>query len=420
MADVTTAALDRVRSRFDRDELVELCVALGSIESPYAGEGAAGQFVYDWLDDAGFRPRKVGLIEERFNVVGVLDGGGGPSLALNSHLDTGRSRDDIWTLRDPELAWYHSAWIQDGVIVGDGVINDKGPMAAFLLAARAIRDVGIELGGDLLLTAVCGEIGQEPVDEFQGLRYQSKDLGARYMATHGAVIPDRVIVAEATSFKLVGLEAGKLHVKVTAYGHEIYTPYLAEDRYEKNAITRMGDVLERIKGWTASYEASAVLETPVGVCRPKVNIGEIRGGAPNRMTHTSEVCSAYVDIRLAPGANPAAVLRDFEGALADLDAVAVEPYLYRPGHVVRGDAELLDGCRWAHEQVRGGELEVGDGPVASMWRDINVFNEIGIPAVTYGPPRASVDGMAGVRVDDICEVALFYAAAALRLCGVKG
>jgi acetylornithine deacetylase/succinyl-diaminopimelate desuccinylase-like protein len=375
--------------------------------------------VYDWLDDAGFRPRKVGLIDERFSVVGVLKGGRGPSLAFNSHLDTGRSRHDVWTLRDPDAVWYHSAWIQDGVIVGDGVINDKGPMAAFLLAARAIRDAGIELGGDLMLTAVCGEIGQEPVDEFQGFRYQSKDLGARYMATHGAVIPDRVIVAEATSFKLVGLEAGKLHVKVTAYGHEIYTPYLAEDRYEKNAITRIGTVLERIREWTASYEASSVLETPVGTCRPRVNIGAIRGGAPYRMTHTSEVCSIYVDIRLAPGASPAAVFRDFESALADYEDIAVEPYLYRPGHVVRDDRELLDGSRWAHEQVRGGELEVGDGPLASMWRDINVFNEIGIPAITYGPPRASVDGMAGVRVDDICDSALFYAAAALRICGVR-
>jgi acetylornithine deacetylase/succinyl-diaminopimelate desuccinylase-like protein len=418
--DAAAVALERVRSTFDRDELVELCIAIGSVESPYGGEGDAGQFVYDWLDDAGFRPRKVGLIEERFNVVGVLEGGDGPSLALNSHLDTGRSRQDTWTLRDPDAAWYHSAWVQDGVIVGDGVINDKGPMAAFLLAARAIRDAGIELDGDLMLTAVCGEIGQEPVDEFQGLRYQSKDVGARYMATHGAVIPDRVLVAEATSFKLVGLEAGKLHVKVTAYGHEIYTPYLAEDRYEKNAITRIGEVIERIRAWTPGYEASAVLETPVGVCRPKVNIGAIRGGAPYRMTHTSEVCSVYVDIRLAPGASPAAVLRDFKGAFADLDAVAVEPYLYRAGHVVGDDPELLDGARWAHEQVRGGELEIGDGPVASMWRDINVFNEIGIPAITYGPPRAAVDGMAGVRVEDICDVALFYAAAALRLCGVKG
>lgn len=411
-------ALEQVRAKLDEQELVDLCISLGGKESPYGAEGAAGQLLYDWLADAGFGPRKVGLIDERFSVVGVMRGGDGPSLAFNSHLDTGRSRDDVWTLRNPEAAWYHSAWVQDGVIVGDGVINDKGPMAAFLLAARAIRDAGIDLAGDLILTGVCGEIGQEPVDEFQGVPYLSKDLGARYMATHGPAIPDRVIVAEATSFTLVGLEAGKLHAKVTAYGHEIYTPYLAEDRYEKNAITRLIDALDRVKKWAVDYEAASVLETPVGVCRPKVNIGAIRGGVPYRMTHTSEVASAYVDVRLAPGANPAAVLRELNAAVADMSDVEVEPYLYRAGHVVRSDSDLIDGCRWAHEQVRGGELGVGDGPVASMWRDINIFNEIGIPAITYGPPRASVDGMAGVRITDIYDSALVYAAAALKLCGV--
>lgn len=414
-----SSAFERVRAKIDEQELVDLCVAFGNVESPYGGEGTAGAFLYDWLDGEGFRPHKVGLIEERFNVVGTLPGGNGGSLEFNSHLDTGRNRRDNWILRDPDKAWYHSAWVDDDMIVGDGVINDKGPLAAFLIAAKAIRDSGIELGGDLYLAGVCGEIGQEPVDEFQGIDYQSKDIGARYLATHGPVIPDRVIVAEATSFKLVGLEAGKLHVKITTYGEEKYTPYLGDDRYELNAITRMMDVVETVKAWTKDYEAANILETPVGTCIPKVNIGAIRGGQPYRMTHTPEVCSIYVDIRIVPGAVPAAILRNLKSALAVHDDVDVVPHVYRPAHVVDESDRLIEACGNAHRLVTGEEMEVGSGPTASMWRDINVFNELKIPAVTVGPPRAYRDGMAGVMVDDIHQIALFYAAAALEVCGVR-
>lgn len=410
----------RVEQHLDQRELTQMCLDLGNIESPFGGEGEAGQYVYDWLADNDFAPRKVGMIEERFNVVGTLTGEDGPSLLFNSHLDTGRRRGDTWVLRDPDKDFYHRAWVEDGVIVGDGVINDKGPLAAFALAVRAIRDAGIRLRGDVYLSGVCGEIGQEPVDEFQGIEYASKDIGAHYLVNHGPVVPDRVLVAEATSRKLVGLEAGKLHVKVVAYGHEVYTPYLGDNRYEQNAITRLWEAINRLQDWIVQYEADAVLETPYGTCRPRVNIGAMRSGSPVRMTHTPEVAACYVDIRLAPGQAPAPVLRSVRAALADLDDVEVEPYLYRPGHVVRNGDELVDGIRQAHEHVTGSPLESGDGPTASMWRDINIFNEVGIPAVTYGPTRASVNNQAGVDENEIYQVALIYAASALALCEPLG
>ena len=412
-------AYDRVVQHLDEDEIVGLCLEFGNTESGFGLEGAAGQLLYDWLDEHGFGPRKVGLLEDRFNVVGTLSGGGGPTLALNSHLDTGRNRHVPFLLRDPDKAWYHSAWVDDDIIVGDGVINDKGPLASFLIAAKAIREAGIELGGDLYLQGVCGEIGQEPVDEFQGVGYQSKDIGCRYLLTHGPAIPDRAIVAEATSFTLVGLEPGKLHVKVTTYGTETYTPYLADDRYERNAITTMMTALETLQGWIEEYEARSVLETSVGTCIPKVNVGAIRGGQPFRMTHTPEVCSIYLDIRLPPEALPGPVLRELEQALSAHDDVDVEPFAYRPGHIVEGDDELIEGVGEAHEIVCGESIELGVGPTASMWRDINVFNELAIPAITYGPPRAYRDGMAGVMIEDILRSARFYAAASLRLCGVR-
>ena len=50
---------------------------------------------------------------------------------------------------------------------------------------------GITLMGDLLLMAVVGEIGVEPVDEFQPPEYIAKEAGTRYAITHGGAAISR-------------------------------------------------------------------------------------------------------------------------------------------------------------------------------------------------------------------------------------
>jgi hypothetical protein len=51
----------------------------------------------------GFKPRKIGMMPQRFNVLGTLPGeGDGYSLIFDSHLDTGGSTEDCWSIRAPE------------------------------------------------------------------------------------------------------------------------------------------------------------------------------------------------------------------------------------------------------------------------------------------------------------------------------
>ena len=219
---------DNVVARIDPQELIDLALALGNIDSPTGAEGPAGQFVYDWLARNGFEPKKYALVEERFNVAAWLDGsGGGYNLIFNSHLDTTLRPDAVWSARDPRDPLYLSAWVEGDEIFGDGVVNDKGPMAAFLIAAKAIKDSEFPLRGDLIVSAVAGEISREPVDEFQGWPFLSKDLGVRFMVTHGAVA-DFALVAEGTGFGIVWIEPGKAHFKVTVYSDQprYYSPYL--------------------------------------------------------------------------------------------------------------------------------------------------------------------------------------------------
>ena len=67
---------DDVIKLIDRQEVIELALALGNIDSPTGSEGLAGQYVYDWLSQKGFKPRKYALTAERFNVAAWLPGEG--------------------------------------------------------------------------------------------------------------------------------------------------------------------------------------------------------------------------------------------------------------------------------------------------------------------------------------------------------
>src|SRR5438105_5570986 len=234
----------KVLARIDRDELIELALALGNIESPAGEEARIGHFIYDWLQRNEFSPRRIGFVPERSCMAGVLPGTGeGISIALNRHLDTARQLDDL-VRKLPEAA-NRAAWVDGKYIMGAGIVNDKGPMAAWMIAANAIRKAGAKLRGDLVLTMVPGEIDQEPVDEFTSPQYLSKEVGARYLITRG-VVADCALVAEGTNFGVAWAGAGKACFKVTVYGKTIYIPYLPprEDLTRSpNAIVKMAAVI---------------------------------------------------------------------------------------------------------------------------------------------------------------------------------
>jgi acetylornithine deacetylase/succinyl-diaminopimelate desuccinylase-like protein len=172
-------------------------------------------------------------------------------------------KDEYWTTRRAADPVFHSAWREGDVLAGNGVCNDNGPMAIWLLAAKAIKDSGVRLKGDLVLMAVVGEIGVEPVDEFQSLQYLAKEAGTRFAITHGGV-GDFPLVAEGTDFGLVGVEAGKAFFKVTVCGNDlpIYTPYISRPTpIEKNpnAIVRMAPALQELEEWAFEYEKTESL-----------------------------------------------------------------------------------------------------------------------------------------------------------------
>jgi acetylornithine deacetylase/succinyl-diaminopimelate desuccinylase-like protein len=413
-----------VFAKIDTDELIKVALDLANIDSPTGREGPVADYVADWLRKEGFDARKVGLYPNRPNVLAALPGsGGGRSLCFNSHMDTAVHQEEWWASRHASDAIFHSAWREGDTLVGNGIVNDKGPMATWLLAAKAIKDSGAKLKGDLLLMAVVGEIGVEPVDEFQPPEYVAKEAGTRYAITHGGVA-DYALVAEGTDFGIVGVEAGKAFFKITIFGNDfpIYTPYISRPTSipeNPNAIVRMATFVHRVEEWASEYERKNRYECAGGIMVPKVNIGAIRGGVPWKITKTVQQCAIYVDVRITPVQEPLEIREELRRLMSAAGlAGEVDLYVYRPGF--EADPVKVEPLKSAitrsHKTILGANPGPAPIPASSMWRDVNCFNEMRIPSVTYGPGVSSGGGKYAMKIENMLLGTKLYALTAIDLC----
>ncbi|HYB41040.1 MAG TPA: peptidase dimerization domain-containing protein, partial [Candidatus Methylomirabilis sp.] len=251
-----------------------------------------------------------------------------------------------------------------------------------------------------------------------------KEAGTRFAITHGGV-GDYALVAEGTDFALVGVEAGKAFFKLTVFGNDlpIYTPYIPRPTpVEKNpnAIARMAPLILRIEEWAYEYEQRNRYECKGGVVVPRVNIGAIRGGVPYKITKTVQQCAIYLDVRVTPVQNPLDVREELRRLMEDAGlAGEVELFAYRPAY--EADPEkvvpLTEAITRAHRAVLGSTPRPAAPPFSSMWRDINCFNEMRIPAITYGPGISVGGGNFGMKIADLVTGSQLYALTALELCG---
>ncbi|HLH24285.1 MAG TPA: M20/M25/M40 family metallo-hydrolase [Chloroflexota bacterium] len=414
---------DEAVKHVDRDELVELALRICNIDSAGPHEAAAGEYVYAWLRAEGFQARKTGLLADRFNLIGRLPGtGGGYSLLFNSHLDTAVQASDTWVVKDADADVYHKAWVEGDQLVGEGIVNDKGPMAAFLIAAKAVKATGMPLKGDLLLTAVVGETSHEPADDPPGALLETGDLGVRWLVTHGGVA-DYALVAEGTGFSLVAVEAGMAWFKVTWVSDQpaYYVPYLPDRTTlaeSPNMIVRAAAGIAALEGWAADYQRRYAYESPGGPVVPKAQVGGIRGGDATRPIMAPQVCSIYVMVFTPPGLPPLVLQDELAAALraAGVPATAIELYLFRRGYECRNVERLRDALLAAHLATFGTPPPPPNPATCSMWRDINVFSEVGIPAITYGPRSETHSFKRSFPVGALYQAACVYARLIVDLC----
>jgi acetylornithine deacetylase/succinyl-diaminopimelate desuccinylase-like protein len=406
-----------------KNDLVELCLYLGNMPSHHAKERKLGEAVLTWLNSCGIDGKLQLITDESVNAVATIAGHGtGKSLIWNAHMDTGPELTPAASEAEKKL---ETAWIDGDMLFGKGMINDKAQLCAFMIALRAIKEAGIILQGDLTLTAVAFETGNPSVDHQQGINFPGEGFGTKWVVDRG-VVADYALVGETSGFGIVQAECGAAWIKLRVKGREVYTPRFERGKSiqeNPNAFAKAAHVIMAIEEWAVQYEKRETMEFTGGTIIPKAQIIDVRGsegvGRPNPF------CDIFIDARIAPGKNPISVKQEIEALVGKLNLECeVSLFQYSRGHIAENAELLISAVTTAHRYVFNSEPPKPPSAETSMWRDLNVFNEVGIPSICYGPPRQR-EPLSGaqnraMKIADLVQATKVYALTALILCGVEG
>jgi acetylornithine deacetylase/succinyl-diaminopimelate desuccinylase-like protein len=406
-------------------ELVDLAYGLVNVPSPPGREKPAAEFLAAWLDARGI-PSYVQEVEAtRGNAVGRLSGSGrGTSVTFNGHLDTsfvGDEAEDLPVLGRPQDVGRPAAEVREGVIYGLGIFNDKGPLAAAALALRALKTSGVTLDGDVVIAGVAGEIGRGQVGRYTGPGTRGKGEGTRFLI-HAGVWTDYAVVCEPSNWTVSWALPGVAYFRVTTRGIAGYAPTndrrapsLAEN---KNAVVKLAHLIQALEAWADRYEGQNQYDTPCGRIEPRVTLAALDGGLPYKPNWRPAIASVYVDVRIPPNRTPLDVERELKAVvLATGLSDEVFMYLGRKGYVAQGAEPVARAVSAAHRQVFGEEPKRPSWVELSTWNDSNIYAELGIPVVKYGPPwPGGAYFPERMAVRDLMQAARVYALTALQLC----
>jgi acetylornithine deacetylase/succinyl-diaminopimelate desuccinylase-like protein len=315
------------------------------------------------------------------------------------------------------------AWRDGDRIFGHTVLNDRGCMAVFMIAAKAIAASGVRPRGDIYFVSAAGETGAVPVDEFQGYRYQGKGLGTSYLLEHG-FRTDYAVIAESTSNAITSYNCGVSFYRVAVRGKLMYTPRMLRTddiRTHPNAVVKGARAVTAIEDWAVEFERRRTFTHSSGtVVRPKAQVTGIRGNIPWRMTRSAPSCLIYMDVRTLPDEDPLAIKEEIANAVSSAGVdCEVDLLLTRNGVEARNAGPLIDAVETSHKDVKQEATSQPSSEDLSMYRDAIPLNHAGIPAISFGPSRgdAAVQGTGSFELSDLIESAKIYALTALRVTG---
>ena len=190
--------------------------------------------------------------DRRYNVYATFKGNGGKSIMFNGHIDTMPAGDvDMWDTAP------HEPTIKDGKMYGLGVCDMKGGLMASAMAVELLKDAGIPLPGDVIITSV--------VDEEGG------GNGSILAAMNGQKA-DAVVVCEPTDYNLIAAHMGFIFFKVEIEGLAVHSgsKWLGVNAIDK-AIKIIKAIDELEHKWLMTYKHS-ILPPPTS------NVGVVEGG----------------------------------------------------------------------------------------------------------------------------------------------
>jgi acetylornithine deacetylase/succinyl-diaminopimelate desuccinylase-like protein len=243
-------------------------------------EKEVAHLIYTKLKDDGFDPHYMGLAPARQNVVVEWgDKRARNSLMLNGHMDTIPPEGN-------DLISPYSGSVRNGRIYGLGSLDMKATLAAYIYAAKALKQANVKLKGKLILAFV--------VDEETGA---CSPYGTQYLLEKGLVPKACLIGEHGTHYVRTG-QRGGYRFKLTVKGESTHTGISAWEKKQAghNAIVDMAKAIDALQGLEIPYKPSRTFlgRKPVFTFPTRIMGGSAINVVPDE-------CIAYGDVRLLPG-----------------------------------------------------------------------------------------------------------------------
>ena len=373
-------------------ETLRRLVQINSINPSLAADGPGEReiagFIAESLRSCGLRAEIFEPEAGRMTVLGTLAGtGGGRSLMLNAHCDTV----DVRGMAEP-----FSGAVRDGRLYGRGAYDMKGSLTACMAAAKALKDAGARLRGDVLVAAVADE------------EYGS--LGTRDLIER--VKPAGAIVTEPTALEVCLAHKGYLWIEVTVAGRAAHG-----SKFELgiDANMKMGLFLARLSELERELRARPPHRL---VGPPSLHAAMLNGGAG--LSTYAPSCTLHIERRTVPGETESQAVGEIQRIVDELAAVdrdfraTVRAYFVRDPFEVAEDASIVQVADRAVAKVRGREPKhIGDTP----WMDAALLQAAGVETVVLGAAGTGAHAdVEWVDVESVVQLAEILAEAALEYC----
>ncbi len=268
------------------NDFIKYCQEIVRIPSISGQEKAVAELIQARMKSLGYDQA---WIDEKGNVLGLIEGKGDRTIMLDGHMDTvGVGDTTAWTV-DP-----FCGTMDKGRIYGRGTSDMKCALMAMVYGAADLIPQKEVLGGRVL---VAGTVCEE---EFEGV-------------AQGHILdrfsPDLVIIGEASELTVKIGQRGRAEVVVETYGRSAHS---SNPSAGINAVKKMTQLLSAIESMILSEDASlgaAIIE-----------VTDIRSEPYPGTSVIPSYCRATLDRRTLPGETEETVLASIQKIINDLTA----------------------------------------------------------------------------------------------------
>ena len=368
-----TAASDGITAAVGAEPVLRVLSDLVRIDSQNpelvpggAGERAIAEYCRSWLVTAGAEAWLDQVAPGRWNAVGRVRGGPGPTLVLCAHLDTVSAEGMTDAAFEPRL--------EDGRLHGRGAYDMKGGVAAILAALAALAPSPPR--GTVLAALVADE-------EYASIGAQ--DFARRYQA-------DACVVTEPSEGRLILAHKGFVWAEVETGGVAAHG-----SRWDLgvSAIGRMAGIITALE----AFDGDVLRRRTHPLLGPaSLHCATVQGG--EAWSTYAPRCTLRVERRTLPGETTTAVLQELRSVIAAAgEEAVVREVLSRSPLECDPASPLAQDVRAAAAEVTGAVPEAAG---VAYWMDAAVFADAGMPAVDYGP--AGEGAHAAVEWVDVASV----------------